>query len=229
MLNKLLPARCAQFAGIWRSQNVNLICYTKGDPGDIIKSFENWAHGILFGTIRINMEERFVRRILYLRNLCSSPSDLNDELHQSNSSLQLAAPSQLLSLYVVLLFFPDTMLIPDHLFAFASYQRLVNYCLQTPEDITEAQKKKEKNKREKLGREGPVTRVEKTLDLARKEEEEEGRKEGGKGAVKRGEKAEEKEEGQKNTICDWATEMEDDDEVEEEVSTGEVMDETHEN
>ncbi|RPA89410.1 hypothetical protein L873DRAFT_660092 [Choiromyces venosus 120613-1] len=176
------------------------------------------------------MEERFVHRILYLRNPCSSPSDLDDELHQSNSSLQLAAPSRLLSLSVALLFYPDTMLIPDHLFAFASYRRLVNYCLRTPKDITEAQKKKEKNKREKLGREGPETRVEKTLDLARKEEEEEeGRKEGGKGAVKRGEKAEEKEEGQKNTICDWATEMEDDDEVEEEVSTGEVMDETHEN
>ncbi|RPA88413.1 hypothetical protein L873DRAFT_1849715 [Choiromyces venosus 120613-1] len=173
------------------------------------------------------MEERFVRRILYLRNPYSSPSDLDDELHQSNSSLQLAAPSQLRSPSVALLFFPDTMPILDHLFAFASYQWLVNYRLRTPEDIKEAQKKKEKNKREKLGREGPETAVEKILGLARKEEKEEE----GKEVVNRGEKAEEKKEGQKNTIHSWATEMEedDDDEVEKEVSTGELMDETDKN
>ncbi|RPB05035.1 hypothetical protein L873DRAFT_1798501 [Choiromyces venosus 120613-1] len=117
------------------------------------------------------------------------------------------------------------MPIPDHLFAFASYQRLVNYRLQTPENIKEAQKKIEKNKREKLGREGPETGVEKILSLVRKEEKEEE----GKAVVNRGEKAEEMKEGQKNTIRSWATEMEDDDEVEEEVSTGELMHETDEN
>ena len=146
-LNRLLPDHCARLTTIQRSQKGNLVCYTLGDPSTTIESFEVWSPGIPFGAIRINAEERWARRILYLENTCPSATLLEEELKQCNPHLRLMMTPRLLTPTVALLLFSSEEEAPEHLFAFATYRRLASYRTRTPAEIQHARARKKEKER----------------------------------------------------------------------------------
>ena len=151
-LNRLLPQHCARLTAIQRSRKGNLICYTLGDPSTIIQSFKVWFPGIPFGAIRINAEERWARRVLYLGNKCPSATLLEEELKKCNPHLRLMMTPRLLTPTVALLLFPSEEEAPEHLFAFATYRRLAGYRTRTPAELQHARaRKKEKERGERNG------------------------------------------------------------------------------
>lgn len=118
-LNRLLPHGCSRFTGIRRSRKGNLICYTVGGPTRAMECLEQWSSGVSFRAIRINAEDKWLRRILYLEIECHSTTILSQELHQSNPGMKLATTPQLLSPTVALLCFTERATVREDIFAFA--------------------------------------------------------------------------------------------------------------
>ena len=139
-LNQLLPTHCSRFTALRRSRKGNLVCYTQGNPRTTIESFEIWASGIPFGAIRVNAEEKWARRILYLSTPCTSAFELEEELKQFNQGLLLTMTPRLLTPTVALLLFPSEEETPQHLFAFATYRRLASYRIRQAAETARAQR-----------------------------------------------------------------------------------------
>ncbi|RPA93234.1 hypothetical protein L873DRAFT_79659 [Choiromyces venosus 120613-1] len=125
-LNAVFSDNCSKFTAIQQSRKGNLICYTLGDPSTTIDCFHVWSIGLPLQAIRINTEDKWVRRILYLQTPCLSTIQLDAELKQYNPKLKLATASRLLSPTVALLFLRNEEM-PEHVFVFATYKRLAPY------------------------------------------------------------------------------------------------------
>ncbi|RPA93530.1 hypothetical protein L873DRAFT_1847153 [Choiromyces venosus 120613-1] len=111
-----------------------------------MQSFEVWAREILFGAICINAEDQWF----------SIP--IGKELQYYNPGLKLATTPWLLTSTIALLLFPSNLEVPEHVFAFTTYQQLANYRIQTPDEIVQARKAREEREKgkekekEKIGR-----------------------------------------------------------------------------
>ena len=126
-LNNPLPKHASRFTAIRRCHKGNLICYTLGKPTSTIESFEEWSAAIEYKAIRINAEDKWTRRILYMLHDCSSATILEAELKEYNPRIPIAASPHLLSPTVALLLFPCEREIPTSVFTFATYRRLADY------------------------------------------------------------------------------------------------------
>lgn len=84
-----------------------------------MKCLEQWSSGVSFGAIRINVEDKWLRRILYLEIECHSTTILSQELHQSNPGMKLATTPRLLSPTVALLCLTERATVREDIFAFA--------------------------------------------------------------------------------------------------------------
>ena len=114
---------------IRRSHRGNLIVYTTGNTTEIIQISHQWLPHLpqAYGEAQINNENNWSRRVLYLSSPCASETDLHQDLIESNSELQLAAPPRLLTPTVALLFFKRDLDVPQDIYVFATYRKLHEY------------------------------------------------------------------------------------------------------
>ena len=131
-LNNLLPPLASRFTAIRRSLNGNLICYTLGTPTSTIESLEEWSPEIEYKAIRINAEDKWTQRIVYMASPCTSATIFEAELKEYNPGISLAANPRLLSPTVAPLLFPGEREILTSVFAFATYRRLADYNMRPP-------------------------------------------------------------------------------------------------
>ena len=141
-INKSLLTTCsAKVVAIRRSHQGNLIFYASSDTAYLITVSKSWLHCLPFGEVRINNENEWKRKILYLSFQCHSPDTLNLELQNSNPTLHKAAPTQLLTPTVALVYFPDSTHPPEHLYVFTTYKELHEYQTRTLEEAKAAKRK----------------------------------------------------------------------------------------
>ena len=147
-INKSLPTTCpARVVAIRRSHRGNLIFHASGDIAHLVSVSESWLYCLPFGEARINNENQWNRKILYLSFPCESSDILNEELQTSNPTLHLAAPARLLTPKVALLYFGNSTYVPEHLYVFATYKGLQEYWTRTLEETKAAQSKKSERRK----------------------------------------------------------------------------------
>ena len=101
-----------------------------------------------FRAIRVNAEEAWARRILYLSTPCTSALEQEEELKQFNPGLLLTMTPRLFTPPITLTLFPSEEETPQHVFAFVTYRRLASYRVQTAAETEQVQGKKKADKKE---------------------------------------------------------------------------------
>ncbi|RPB00329.1 hypothetical protein L873DRAFT_1843080 [Choiromyces venosus 120613-1] len=163
------------------------------------------SHFRQYELMRINAEDKWVRRILCLQTPCLSTIQLDAELKQYNPELRLATASWLLLPTVALPFLRNDEEMLEHVFVFATYKRLAPYNTRISTETNMAWKKMKKELHSGLEKD-----VEKQTEREVVKE---------KVVVIQGREA------------SWATEVEDNDgmDLEEEESDEEIVEEIPEN
>ena len=161
-INQSLPTTCpARVVAIRRSRWGNLIFSASDDPAHLVSVSESWLYCLPFGEARINNENQWKRKILYLSFPCESSDILNEELQTSNPTLYLAAPAGLLTPTVALLYFGNSIYVPEHLYIFATYNWLQEYRTLTLEERKAAQRKKSERRKDSPSYDRRTEQVEK--------------------------------------------------------------------
>ena len=133
---------------IRHSHQGNHIFYVSGDTAYLISVSESWLYCLPFGEARINNENQWKRKILYLSFPCESSDILNEKLQTSKPTLHLAAPARLLTPTVALLYVGNSTHVPEHLYVFATYKALQEYRTRTLEETKAAQRKKSERRKD---------------------------------------------------------------------------------
>ena len=146
------------------SHRGNLIFYASGDTAHLVSASESWLYCLPFGEARINNESQWKGKILYLSFPCESSDILNEELQTSNPTLHLAAQAGLLTPTVALLYFGNSIYVPEHLYVFATYKGLQGYRTPTLEETKAAQRKKSERRKDSLSQDRRTEQVEKAKE-----------------------------------------------------------------
>ena len=146
---------------IRRSHRGNLIFYASGNTAHLVSVSESGLYCLPFGEARINNENQWKCKILYLFFPCESSEILNGELQTSNPTLHLAAPARLLTPTVDLLYFGNSTYVPEHLYVFATYKGLQEYRTRTLEETKAAPRKKSERRKDSRSQDRGTEQVEK--------------------------------------------------------------------